>query len=77
MFGLDTYFDYFEQFFWTIHSAYREFVKKLDCKLDVIRHKTNGLEGKIKHIPIKPLNRLKVLGILTCGLTSMRTPFAV
>lgn len=27
--------------------------------------------------PIKPLNRLNVRGILTCGLTSIKTPFAV
>ena len=40
--------------------------------------KVSGIDGKRRcSVPINPLNLLNVLGMRTCGLTSIRTPLAV
>lgn len=46
-----------------------ELVEKLDCACQLRRLSANS--------PMRPEKRLNVLGILTLGLTSMRTPLAV
>lgn len=55
-----TYLDYLEQLLWAIDTANRQLVEKLNLKKMSDENKINN-----RDLPINPLNRLKVRGILT------------
>lgn len=56
-----TYFDDFEKLFRAILPTDRELVKELDYEAGV----RIAMRKRTTYVPIKPLNRLNVLGILT------------
>jgi hypothetical protein len=56
-----THLDYLEQLLWAIDTANRQLMKKLNLKKKMSdENNTNE-----RYLPINPLNRLKVRGILT------------
>ena len=81
------YLDHFEELFGPVHAADGELVQQLDWTQ--ARARTGAVSiifaaarkmhagGARRDAPMSPLKRLKVRGMRTWGLTSMRTPLAV
>jgi hypothetical protein len=76
--GVETYLDDLQQLLRPVNRTNGKTVQQLDCKRrenTISTHHYARMEER--DVPISPPNRLNVLGILTAGLTSIKTPFAV
>lgn len=74
---LTTHLDDLQQLLRAVDTPNAQPVKKLDyTQASISITGQNKKRGAIS-LPMRPEKRLKVRGIRTCGLTSMRTPLAV
>jgi len=73
-----THFDNPQQLLRTLHPPYTKLMQQLNYSIhQLLFRRSKPNQARTTTSPIRPENRLKVLGILTLGFTSIKTPFEV